>query len=47
MTWHNLTFAANVILNRDVDTIDYNSRNELTYSEALRRLDYSHMQAVT
>ena len=36
-----------MILNRDVDTIDYNSRNDLTYSEAIRRLDYNHMKAVT
>ena len=47
MTWDNLTFAVNVILNRDVDTIDYNSRNDLTYSEAITRLDYNHMNAIT
>ena len=40
-------FAVNAILNRDVDTIDYNSRNDVTYSEAIRRLDYNHMNAVT
>ena len=47
MTWDNLTFAVNVILNRDVDTIDYNSRYDLTYSEAITRLDYNHMNAMT
>ena len=47
MTLYSLTFAVNVILNRDVDTIDYNSRSDLTYSEAIRRLDYNHMKAVT
>ena len=47
MTWYNLTFAVNVILNRDVDTSDYNSRSDLTYSETIRRLDYNHMKAVT
>ena len=36
-----------VILNRDVDTIDYNSRNNLTHSEAISRLDYNRMKAVT
>ena len=40
-------FAVNVILSRDVDTIDYNSRNGLTYSKAIRRLDYNHMNAAT
>ena len=36
-----------VMLNRDVDTIDYNSRNDLTYSEAIRRQDYNPVNAVT
>ena len=47
MTWYNLTFAVNVILNCHVETIDYNSRNDLTYSEAITRLDYNHMNAMT
>ena len=36
-----------VMLNRDVDTIDYNSRNNLTHSEAISRLDHKHVNTVT